>query len=579
MKKYIMKALIILLAMVMLANSVSYAKGEGMGEPHIGKNYVPISITNQKLMYVTQDGHVAIRGRFTTSDGEMFYYPTPTIINNLSDVYALSESSVLENDTQYVIKKDGTVWKMESERPTDSHDFVFSQVAGLKRCVKVAVGYNHAIALLADGTVWTWGSNTVGQLGNGTNDDCYTPQKLHTLKNIIDVAAGNRHCLALSSNGSVYAWGSNSHGQIGDGTYTGNSEAENNDKNTPAKVENIENVCQIATEALLSIALTSDGTVLQWGIKNTGLQGIYMPGDYILLPEKVSGLESIVAISTSRSRALALTKHGVVWHWGMLTIIPDALMDPPELVKNVPKSVAVAAGSSYVAVAEDGTLWMWGRDYSLPDKELMQIDPNYHEVTCIVGKDELPEKAVRLIPDSLIGPSPWAVSEVNALYARKAIPFQLTMNFQAPIRRDEFTALMVNVYELAKGPVPPSSSRFTDIADSAYKAAIERAKAIGLIDGTSATKFTPGGLITREQAAKILCNVVSKVEGIESKAKGLPRYIDNAAISYWAVDSVAYAQENKIMLGSNTGRFNPLNNLSREEAMLVAERLIVQYGW
>jgi len=86
-------------------------------------------------------------------------------------------------------------------------------------------------------------------------------------------------------------------------------------------------------------------------------------------------------------------------------------------------------------------------------------------------------------------------------------------------------------------------------------------------------------LITREQAAIFLCNVVSKVEGIEPKAKGRPIYIDSAAISYWAVDFVAYAQENKIMLGNNTGRFNPVNNLSREEAMLIAERLIVQYGW
>jgi hypothetical protein len=138
---------------------------------------------------------------------------------------------------------------------------------------------------------------------------------------------------------------------------------------------------------------------------------------------------------------------------------------------------------------------------------------------------------------------------------------------------------MVNVYELVKGQVTTYRSSFSDIADSDYKTAVEKAKTIGLVDGTSATGFTPGGLITREQAAKILCNLVSKIEGTDPKPKGLPSYADNAMISDWAVSFVAYAQENEIMAGSSTGRFHPLNNLSREEAMLIAERLIVQYGW
>jgi hypothetical protein len=187
----------------------------------------------------------------------------------------------------------------------------------------------------------------------------------------------------------------------------------------------------------------------------------------------------------------------------------------------------------------------------------------------------------------LSGLSSWAEAEVNSLNARGVIPSSLKNgssfygqdNFQSPIRRDEFTALMVNVYEMVKGQVTTYRSPFVDIADSDYKTAVEKAKTIGLVDGTSATGFTPGGLITREQAVKILCKAVSKIEGIDPKPKGSPNYVDSATISDWAVDFVATAQENKIMTGSSTGRFHPLNNLSREEAMLIAERLIVQYGW
>jgi hypothetical protein len=140
-------------------------------------------------------------------------------------------------------------------------------------------------------------------------------------------------------------------------------------------------------------------------------------------------------------------------------------------------------------------------------------------------------------------------------------------------------ALMVNVYEMVKGKVTPYRSPFADIADSDYKTEIEKARTIGLVEGTTATGFTPAGLLTREQTAKILCNMVSTIEGIDLRPKGLPDYADSAMISDWAVGFVAAAQENKIMTGSSTGQFYPLNNLTREEAMLVAERLIVQYGW
>jgi hypothetical protein len=190
-------------------------------------------------------------------------------------------------------------------------------------------------------------------------------------------------------------------------------------------------------------------------------------------------------------------------------------------------------------------------------------------------------------PPPLHGLSSWAKVEVNSLNARGVIPSTLKdkpfyfdqTDFPNLIRRDEFMALMVNIYELVKGQVTTYRSPFLDISDSDYKTAIEKAKTIGLIDGTSATGFIPGGLLTREQTAKILCNLVSKIEGTDPKPKSSSDYTDDAMISDWAIDFVAYAQENKIMTGSSNGRFYPLHNLSREEAMLIAERLIVQYGW
>ena len=179
----------------------------------------------------------------------------------------------------------------------------------------------------------------------------------------------------------------------------------------------------------------------------------------------------------------------------------------------------------------------------------------------------------------LPGLSYWASQEVYALDFRGVIPATLRYSFQTPLRRDEFTALMVNIYETTKGAVSTYGSPFDDIASSVYKTAVEKAKSIGIIDGTASTKFTPDGLLTREQAAKILCNLISIINGVELELDGTPNYFDSGDISNWATGFIAFAQENKVMMGDSTGRFNPQNNLTREEALIVAERLFVQYDW
>jgi len=184
-------------------------------------------------------------------------------------------------------------------------------------------------------------------------------------------------------------------------------------------------------------------------------------------------------------------------------------------------------------------------------------------------------------PGFIFGLSDWAFDEVNSLESRGIIGVSPGFGFQLYALRLEFTDMIINIYEHVMGSVSQYSSPFSDIEDIniSDRRSVEKAYAAGLIDGTSANMFTPRGLLTREQAAKILCNLVSKIEGTDTKPIGSPNYSDAAAISDWAVSFVAYAQENKIMLGSSNGQFNPKDNITREEAFVAIERLIVQYGW
>ena len=97
--------------------------------------------------------------------------------------------------------------------------------------VAIAAGDGHGVALKADGTVWDWGANFYGQLGDGTTTQRNAPVRAIGVTNAVAIAAGQYHTLALKSDGTVMAWGYNNNGQLGDGT--------NTNRSTPVVVTNL----------------------------------------------------------------------------------------------------------------------------------------------------------------------------------------------------------------------------------------------------------------------------------------------------------------------------------------------------
>ncbi|MFN0127578.1 MAG: choice-of-anchor D domain-containing protein [Verrucomicrobiales bacterium] len=141
-----------------------------------------------------------------------------------------------------------------------------------KTILRVAAGGAHALAVTSDGMVYSWGNNSNGQLGHPDRRSISVPVPVDMNgnpelagKKFVAVAAGNDHSLALSSDGTVAAWGTNWHGQLGDGSTVSRHEPRAISTAIGESAVAGRKVVAIAAGGVSSLAICSDGTVVQWG--------------------------------------------------------------------------------------------------------------------------------------------------------------------------------------------------------------------------------------------------------------------------------------------------------------------------
>jgi alpha-tubulin suppressor-like RCC1 family protein len=132
----------------------------------------------------------------------------------------------------------------------------------------VEAGYWHSVALRNDGTMWTWGHNDYGELGDGTTDWRSVPVQVSGLTGIAAIAAGPLHTVAVKSDGSVWAWGENGWGQLGVGTTSNFYPVP-----TPVQASGITGATAVAVGYGYTVALKNDGTVWAWGDNEYGQLG------------------------------------------------------------------------------------------------------------------------------------------------------------------------------------------------------------------------------------------------------------------------------------------------------------------
>lgn len=338
---------------------------------------------------------------------------TSTLSAN-TDTHPIAPSRVTASTASFValafnqnhslaIDEDGRVWSWGDDtdgqlgRGTDGRSLCGSgtvnncrldmaAVPGLDNVVALSAGYSHVLALKADGTVWSMGQNTLGQLGNGSTTSSavpvqvvWSPSEAEVVGRIVQVSASSASSYALDDRGQLWAWGRNQYANLGQGTTSTGSTAQA----TPLKVTMPDGVriVSMANGRDHVLALTSTGKVYAWGLNassQVGFNGYLHKGTAtawaspVLSPTSLPWMDThpVIEVYANGNTSYARDADGKVYPWGMYgasegTGTVYANLDEPEDRLTTLSSIAdLSLGALHqVALRNDGTVFTWGWDF------------------------------------------------------------------------------------------------------------------------------------------------------------------------------------------------------------------------
>jgi len=200
----------------------------------------------------------------------------------------------------------------------------------LLNVTQIAAGYSSGHALTSTGEVYSWGANDNGQLGKGTPGNSLfavavvtagTPSNPQgsALTGITQISSGRYTPYAVTSTGSVYSWGYNVNGQVGNGA-SGNGADQYRATlvldTTPGSTATLSGVKAVSAGSFSGYALLTDNTVVAWGRNANGEVGTGTSVESVPRPAAVSGLSNVAQIAGGREFATAVLTDGSVWSWG-----------------------------------------------------------------------------------------------------------------------------------------------------------------------------------------------------------------------------------------------------------------------
>ena len=213
----------------------------------------------------------------------------------------------------------------------------------------VALGSNHSVAITKDGSLYMWGYNTYGQLGDGTTTNKYVPVKV--MDNVASVSLGSSHSAAITKDGSLYMWGDNTYGQLGNGT--------SSNKSKPAKI--MDNVVSVSLGGNHSAAITKDSNLYMWGRNISGQLGDDTT-DNKTRPHRVAS--NVQSVKLGYNHTTVISKDGGLYTWGdndYGQLGNGTTTKSSNSIKIMNDVVNCAGGYNHtIALKKDGTVYTWG---------------------------------------------------------------------------------------------------------------------------------------------------------------------------------------------------------------------------
>lgn len=339
-------------------------------------------------------------------------FPPETAGETKVEVLSENTQLVLEkipNSTQVIIR--GLNANNQLGNSTETKKIITSTELRAPKFKDIAVGNNHSVGLTENGEIYTWGHDDAGQLGReiesvSKNDG--VPQKVNFPQKVKEMDAVYDHTIILAEDGTVWGFGSNFTGQLGDGT--------NENSAKPVKAKNLSGIIKIATGDKFTLALNNSGEVFAWGgacapsseriLKQFQQGPLNLSGGYYdqfidpnrgynqnqdclnedavgiksKVPKKIEGIPKMKDISAGYGHALLLTIDGKVWSFGcnlygqlgqgkfgnfLENLKDDPTGNPnnsiPREITNLENVISISAGYRHsIALDKDGKIYAWG---------------------------------------------------------------------------------------------------------------------------------------------------------------------------------------------------------------------------
>jgi alpha-tubulin suppressor-like RCC1 family protein len=274
------------------------------------------------------------------------------------------------------VKTDNTLWAwgINSGGELGLNDTIArsspAQVGALTNWAQVATQSNATACIKTDGTLWTWGSASAGRLAQGALINKSSPVQVGALTDWAKVSmspGGGGHC--IKTDGTLWGWGNNRFGRIGDGTETNPSTYTYNDRSSPVQIGALTNWAEVVDGTFSTACVKTDGTLWTWGLNGYGNLG-HNNTIYRSSPVQAGALTNWAKPAIAFAVTACVKTDGTLWTWGRNSSGELGLNDI-----NTRRSSPVQVGAltdwatpagplenvtSWSCIKTDGTLWMWG---------------------------------------------------------------------------------------------------------------------------------------------------------------------------------------------------------------------------